>query len=71
MLSCISYDKLLIHTSFCLSCAFVADNISYDILKIDVVTVSKVIILNLHLHRLYLKFKQSKMFTQDLFTACK
>lgn len=58
------------NTSCCLSCVFVADNISYDILKIDAVAVSKVIIVNLHLQWLYPKFK-SKMCTQDLFTACK
>lgn len=55
----------------CLGWVFVAENISCDIQKIDVVTLSKVIIVNLHLHRLYLKFEQTEMCAQVLFTACK
>lgn len=41
MPSGISYHKLLIPTSCCSSCVFVADNIFYNILKTDRVTVSK------------------------------
>lgn len=40
-------------------------------LKIDVVTGPKVIIVNLHLCRLHLKFKQSTTCTQDPFAVSK